>query len=122
MARHCQNLLCPALERDGVPAEYLDTVLDCGECGEELAYGSRPEPTPAHYRELVTIYQAPDPIRAHLLRGALEAAGIEAFLANEALGGSVGELPATVQQIRVEVLPEDAEDARRIALAVDQKS
>lgn len=49
-----------------------------------------------------TVYQALNPIDAHLVKHALEAAGIPAFVLGEHLAGGVGELPATgYLQVRV---------------------
>ena len=39
------------------------------------------------------VYNAANPIDAHLVRHALEDAGIPAFVSGEALAGGVGELP-----------------------------
>jgi hypothetical protein len=40
------------------------------------------------------VYQAENVIDAHLVKGALEAAGIPAHVAGEFLTGAIGELPA----------------------------
>jgi hypothetical protein len=118
MPKHCTNLDCPALERDGVPAEYLDSISQCGECGSPLAAGERPSPAPPEFQELVTAYVASDRTVAYLIRSALEAEGIPASLAGEHLAGAVGELPATVLQVAIQVPPEHAKRAREIALEI----
>ncbi len=41
-----------------------------------------------------TIYHAENILDAHLLKGALEAEGIPAYVAGEYLTGAIGELPA----------------------------
>lgn len=114
--RHCNNPACPALSRDGLLAEYIDEVVSCQECGEPLVEGEAPPAETIEYRPLVTVYQAPDGVVAHLVRGAIEARGIPVHLAGAQLAGAVGELPATVLQIQVRVPPEYAERARAIAL------
>ena len=43
---------------------------------------------------MVPVYDAANPIDAHLVRHALEDAGIPAFVRGEALLGGIGELPA----------------------------
>ena len=120
MLKHCSNLDCPALERDGVPAEYIETVSACHECGLPLVFGDRPEPSPPEYRELVQIWLAPNQIAAHLLRAALEAEDIPVSITGESLSGAVGELPATVIQVAVEVPPQYADRARQIALDLER--
>ena len=51
-----------------------------------------------------------------MIRVALEAENIPVHIAGEALMGAVGELPATLLQVEVQVSPEYAEQAREIAL------
>lgn len=62
-----------------------------------------------------TVYQALNPIDAHLVRHALEDAGIPAFVLGEHLIGGMGELPATgFIQVRVpDSHVEAAEDVLR---------
>lgn len=43
---------------------------------------------------MITVYDAEDLIDAHLVRGRLEAEGIEAWVLGEWLTGAMGELPA----------------------------
>ena len=117
--KHCNNLDCPGLERDGRPAEFRDDAARCADCGAELKTGPAPSLPPPEYAELETVYTATDPPLAHLIRGALEAAGIEAVLQGEALAGAIGELPVTMREVRIQVAPEFAERAREIALQVE---
>lgn len=122
MPKHCTNLDCPALQREGVPAEYLESLSDCVECGATLVGGPRPPPPTPAYRELVTAYVANDRTVAHLIRAALESEGISACLSGEPLAGAVGELPATVLQIAIDVAPEDARRARELAVELVSRS
>jgi len=114
--KHCANPDCENLVRHGVIAEFLDSVDRCADCGTPLVPGEAPRPEPPSYRELATIYQAADGTQAHLVRAALEAEGIPVNIAGEALMGAVGELPATMLQVEVQVPPEFAVRAREIAL------
>ena len=68
------------------------------------------------YIELVTIYVANDGLAAHALRLALEAEGISAQVVGEQLSSAVGELPATLIQVPVQVSPDDASRARELAV------
>jgi hypothetical protein len=117
LPKHCVNLECPALERDGVPAEYLDTLSTCSECGAELDDRPRPDTVAqVEYVDLVTIYVSVDPTSAHLLRGLLEAEEIPVVVLGEMLGGAFGELPANVLQLPIQVPAEFASRAREVAL------
>ena len=60
-----------------------------------------------------TVYQALSPIDAHLVKHALDDAGIPAFVLGEHLIGGVGELPAT-GFIQVRVPDEWVEDAETL--------
>ncbi len=57
-----------------------------------------------------------------MIRVALEAENIPVHIAGEALMGAVGELPATLLQVEVQVPPEYAEHAREIALQCEKGS
>lgn len=117
--KHCPNPECDSLVRQGTIAEFLDSARECSDCGTALVAGPPPEPEPPVYRELQTIYQAADGTQAHLIRAAIEAEGIPVNISGEALMGAVGELPATMLQVEVQVPPEHAERAREIALACE---
>jgi hypothetical protein len=56
------------------------------------------------------VYQAENAIDAHLVRHALEAEGMLAFVLGEGLAGGIGELPV-MGYCRVVVADEDAEAA-----------
>jgi len=119
--KHCADPDCPQLVRFGRVAEYRDEASVCADCGGALAPGEAPSSLgePA-FRELVTIYDAPDPIRGHLLRGMLEEREIPCVVVGDALAGAIGELPATVLQVRVQVPPEFATQAAEIARDFDR--
>ena len=114
--KHCPNQDCGNLTRHSVVAEFLDTVDVCADCGVALVPGEAPRPEPPTYQELETIYQAADGTQAHIVKAALEEEGIPVNISGEALMGAVGELPATMLQVEVQVPPEFAERAREIAL------
>jgi len=114
--KHCANQDCENLVRHGVIAEFFDIIDVCPDCGTHLSPGEAPRPEPPTFHELQTIYQAADGIQAHLVKAALEEAGIPVHISGEALMGAVGELPATLLQVEVQVPPEFAVRAREIAL------
>ena len=64
--------------------------------------------------EWISIYQAANSLEAHMLKGALEVAGIEVRLKGEALAGALGELPANAIEVTLLVRPRDIEPARLI--------
>ena len=114
--RHCANPECAHLVRFGRIAEYRDDIESCSDCGASLSPGEAPRPEPPAFRELVTIYRAADGIQAHLVRTRLEEEGIPVVIRGEALMGAVGELPATLLDVEVQVPPEFASRARKLAL------
>jgi hypothetical protein len=118
--KHCPNTHCESQIRHGTIAEFSDDTQFCSDCGTALAYGEAPQPEPPVYRELQTIYQAADGIHAHMIRVALESEDIPVHIAGEALMGAVGELPATMLQVEIQVPPEFAERARSIALQCEK--
>lgn len=66
-------------------------------------------------RQLVEIYRARDSLQAHLLKSALEEAGIRAVVEGDLLQSGIGEIPAgwsTAPRITVEEA--DAASAREI--------
>ena len=118
--KHCPNPDCSHRTRYGRVAELRDRLHRCPDCGEPLAPGEAPMPEPAAYLERVTVYTAANGVQAHLVRAAIEAEGIDVHVGGEALLGAVGELPAAMNQVTVQVPPEDAERARAIALACER--
>ncbi len=64
------------------------------------------------------VYQAENAIDAHLVRHALEAEGMLAFVLGEGLIGGIGELPV-MGYCRVVVADEHAEAALRCIAALD---
>jgi hypothetical protein len=118
MTRYCANPICPGLERDGVAPEYVDSVAHCVDCGLPLMLGAAPEDAhePPQFTDYATVFIAADPVQAHIVRGLIEAEGLVVFLKGEGLTGALGELPATVRQIEVQVPEEDRERARALVL------
>ena len=115
--KHCVNPDCEHRRRFGRIAEYRDDCTECSDCGEGLAPGEAPSPDRGRpeFLDLVTIYEPPEPVRGHLLRGILESRGIPAFVIGDALTGAIGELPATVLQVRVQVPREFSFEAAEVA-------
>jgi hypothetical protein len=95
-------------------AEYVDTVGSCLDCGAELTAGPRPEvEDPAlEWNELRTVFIASSPVQGEIVAGVLEAAGIPVFVKGSPLAGAVGELPATVVQVELQVPIERDDEAR----------
>jgi hypothetical protein len=56
------------------------------------------------------VYTASDPLQAHVLRGALEAVGVEAQVRGGFLFGARGETPVTVDTAPSVWVPDDADD------------
>jgi len=71
---------------------------------------------------MIEIYRAAHPAQAHLLRGLLEAEGIESVVIGEFGFNVRGEAPVTTETLpRVCVVnPDDAARARAIAVSFDQ--
>ncbi|HEY0232483.1 MAG TPA: DUF2007 domain-containing protein [Dokdonella sp.] len=64
------------------------------------------------------VYRAENIIDAHLVKGALAAEGITAFVAGEYLTGAIGELPVG-NLVSVMVSDHDVERASAVAAAID---
>ncbi|MEP7042075.1 MAG: DUF2007 domain-containing protein [Dokdonella sp.] len=64
------------------------------------------------------IYRAENIIDAHLVKGALAAEGILAFVSGEYLTGAIGELPVS-NLVAVMVSDNDVERASTVAAAID---
>lgn len=116
--KHCPNPNCEHFALFGRACEFLDSVALCSECGTRLLDGEAPPARPVEYRELATVYETNDRIKAHLIRAVLVQEGIPALVGGESLQGAVGELPA-LMFIRVQVPIEHATRAREIALSSD---
>lgn len=119
LTKHCPNPECGGLARDGVVAEFRDTVDTCLDCHSVLMPGERPAVVPreVEYVRLVTVFIASDLSQGHVVAGTIEAAGIPVFIKGEHLQGAVGELPPAVGQVEVQVPIEREEAARKIAMA-----
>jgi len=118
--KHCPNAECENVTRFGRVSEFVDATLVCSDCGATLVPGEASRPEPPGYRELITVYKAADGIQAHLVRGVLEGEGIPVSIRGEALMGAVGELPATMLDVEVQVPPEYASRARELALECEE--
>jgi hypothetical protein len=120
VVRHCANFDCEGLARDGVVAEFRDTVDVCLDCGVALVPGERPPPPDStselEFLELVTVFIAADLSQGQVVASAMDVAGIPVFVKGELLQGAVGELPPAVGQVEVQVPIERAESAREIAM------
>lgn len=78
--------------------------------------GSAPEdprepPSPEAFR---TVFVACDAVQAHLVRHLIEAEKVVVYLKGERLIGAIGELPADVSQLEVQVPEGDFEVARSV--------
>ena len=69
--------------------------------------------SPAEAPAMRTVYQALNPIDAHLVKHALEDAGIPVFVLGEHLMGGLGELPAS-GLVEVRVPDSHVEDAEAV--------
>ena len=118
MTKHCADPECPGRIRDGVAPEFRDDVERCLDCGSTLMRGAAPVDPPERPRfvDLRTVLFASDAVQAHLVRGLIEAEQIRVYLKGEALSSAIGELPATVRQIEVQVAAADFDNARRIVM------
>lgn len=117
MARHCPNPLCEGLARDGIVAEYEDSVSTCLDCGTRLIAGvaiAEPDERALEFNDLRTVFVATGPVQGQLVAGLIEAVGIPVYVKGEALLGAIGELAADVQQVEVQVPFERFDDARLI--------
>lgn len=120
--KYCPNVECEHLIRNGIAAEFLDKADRCSDCRGELSEGEAPRPEPPVYRELVTVYEADRGDQAHLIKAVLANEGIPVHVSGESLLGAMGELPLTMQPVRVQVPPEFAKRARELALECDEDS
>lgn len=68
---------------------------------------------------MVIIYRSSDIAEAHILKGMLNANGIEAFLGGHYLQGGIGELLAT-DYATLAVKEEDADAAKKLLAAYDE--
>ncbi len=70
---------------------------------------------------MIKIYTAADPMQAHVLRGALEAVGIQAEVRRDSLFSTRGETPVTFDTLPEVWIPADAdaELARRVVLELE---
>jgi hypothetical protein len=98
-------------------AEFVDALERCVDCGTRLIRGEAvaEPPPPLEYVDLRTVFIAADVVQGHLVRSLLENEGIPVHLKGEGLRAAVGELPADVTRIEVQVPFEREDEARAIA-------
>lgn len=123
MTQHCANPECPGLVRDGVAPEYVDSVPVCLDCGERLMRGAVPPASHERprYTDYTTVFIAADSIQANVVASLLRAEELVVHLKGEPLTGAIGELPANLTQIEVQVPSEDAERAREFVLRFERR-
>lgn len=118
--RHCPNLECAGRERDGVVPEFRDEIKLCLDCDAPLALGAAVLPADddagLDFVEWRTVFIAANAVQGRLIGSSIEVEGIPVYVKGEALQGAVGELPATVVQVEVQVPIERYEEAREIAI------
>jgi hypothetical protein len=68
----------------------------------------------------VTVARAPDLAAAQVVRGVLEAEGIDCFLPDETLAGQMWHMSRAIGGVRIDVHAEDEETARTILAAASQ--
>lgn len=125
MARHCANPDCPGLARDGMAPEFRDHISECADCGSALMAGPATEDPPEPTRRgagFRTVFIAADPVQAHLVGDLIASEKIRVYLKGERLVGAIGELPADVGQIEVQVPDEDFEAGRSVVRAFEGPS
>ncbi|MEE8448960.1 MAG: DUF2007 domain-containing protein [Thermodesulfobacteriota bacterium] len=112
----CPNPNCLHLEEVGEPAEYVDGIWLCGECGAELVAERpfvEPEREPrGEERDLVEVFILRNPLEAEVVRDALQDNDITCQI-RENLGGVVGGALSSGWG-EVLVAENDAERAQRV--------
>jgi hypothetical protein len=80
--KYCPNQECPHFESTGTPAEFLDEIEICSDCGTRLVWGEVEEAIigePEPVKSMVVIARFKDVYQAYLAKGKLGSEGIEAF-------------------------------------------
>ena len=116
--KHCPNVECAGLARDGSIAEFVESLKECVDCGTRLVAGPGeidPE-IGLEFNELKTVFIAANATEGHVVAGTIEAEGIPVYIKGEMLLGGVGELPTLDVQVEVQVPVERAERARELAM------
>ena len=115
--KHCPNPDCRGRVRDGRVAEFADTIESCLDCDARLVPGPAlpdAEEPALEFHALETVFVSTGRVTARVVAGLLEASGIPVYVKGEMLAGAIGELPATVDQLEVQVPSERADRAREI--------
>ena len=86
--KHCPNPDCPHLLDTGLPAEFLEEIQVCSDCGTRLNWGEAseaviPEPEPEAVVPWVTVATFTSALEAAVAKGRLEAEGIEVMFLDE---------------------------------------
>lgn len=68
---------------------------------------------------MITVYEANNITEAYIIKGMLQAHGIESYVAGEYLQGGIGELPA-FGLIAIQVETEDESNARKLIHRYEQ--
>ena len=115
--------MCAGLIRDGVAPEFVDTVEICVDCGRPTAHGeslSRRDGAAAdrvrasealEFNDLATVFIASGTMQGEIVASLLDAAGIPVHVKGAPLQGAMGELPADVVQVELQVPRERVEEA-----------
>jgi hypothetical protein len=96
-------------------SEYVEGIARCADCGEKLVPNLPPLEEPGEPAiELVEIWRAAGETEAQIIRGALDAAGIDCTFRGEALRLTHGITVDGLAEVRIFVRPDDAERARSV--------
>ena len=105
--------------------EYREGFTRCADCDVDLVDELPPEPE-IEYADLVTVLAASDEVEVNLAQSLLAAAGIRNLARGEGVQDvfGLGRIGAGFNPlfgpVEIQVLPEDAEEARRLLEDLDQ--
>jgi hypothetical protein len=104
-------------------SEYVEGIVRCADCGEKLVPNLPPVEEPGEPTiELVEIWRATGETEAQIIRGALDAAGIECTLRGEALRLTHGITVDGLAEVKILVRPDDAQQARNVIAEAEGNS
>ena len=115
--KYCPNPECPHFESTGSPAEFLDEIRDCSDCGTRLINGEasdfkKQEPLPATPSVIIGWFR--EPSLAYLAKTKLEAEGITAFLFDEHLVNIQWLYSEAIGRVKLAVPKPEADEALKI--------